>query len=351
MGEAALKKENMTSNGRNGVGSAKPRPLTENSKVEAPPRFKPPPDFNAKKRPGVEPPPGFKEPAPKKLKIVSDEEFDGLSDTKQREMRTVFLSNLSYEVNDDRIRDTMVSSGPIVEVRLIKKPDGKSKGYAFVEFEARDSAVAALARDNEQLDGRPMYVSEVGQNKKEGTAFKFKTELEKNKLFVRGLEPSVTQEEVRELFAQYGQLTGVRLVTYRNGHSKGIAFVEFEKEAEAAVALLKTDGTKLKGVELQVALSNPPKKEENPPAAPKEQVRSLGGTSQDPGPRGKGRSQLAFTPRVLATSSTAKGQAAVKLQPMKFVKPAGTEAKEKEVELAAGEKGTNTNGERHQNQM
>lgn len=38
----------------------------------------------------------------------------------------------------------------------------------------------------------------------------------------------------------------------RNGHSKGIAFVEYEKEAEAAVALLKTDGTKLKGVELQV---------------------------------------------------------------------------------------------------
>ena len=213
--EAALKKESMSSNGRNGVGGFNPRPLAQSAKVEAPPGFKPPPDFNAKKRGGVEPPPGFKEPAPKKLKTVSDEEFDGMSETKQREMRTVFLSNLSYEVNDDRIRDTMVSSGPIAEVRLIKKPDGKSKGYAFVEFEGRDSAVAALARDNEQLDGRPMYVSEVGQNKKEGTAFKFKTELEKNKLFVRGLEPSVSQEEVRELFSQFGQLTGVRLVTYR----------------------------------------------------------------------------------------------------------------------------------------
>merc|ERR1711971_902933 len=142
--------------------------------------------------------------------------------------------------------------------------------------------------------------------KKEGATFKFKTELEKNKLFVRGVEASVSQEEVRELFAQYGRLTGVRLVTYRNGHSKGIAFVEYEKEAEAAVALLKTDGTKLKGVELQVALSNPPKKEENPPAsAPQQQVRSLGGTSQEPGPTGKGRSQLAFTPRVLATRSQA----------------------------------------------
>merc|ERR1712203_1055889 len=97
---------------------------------------------------------------------------------------------------------------------------------------------------------------------------------------------------------------------------------------------------KLKGIELQVALSNPPKKEENPPAgaASKEQIRSLGGTSQDPGPRGKGRSQLAFTPRVLATSSTAKGQAAAKLQPMKFVKP-GAGVKEKEGAMARRRKG------------
>merc|ERR1719225_1432247 len=328
--EAAAKKE---SNGRNGIGNFnKPKPSADNANMDAPPGFKAPPEFNVKKRAGVEPPPGFKEPAPKKQKTVTDEEFNELSETKQRELRTVFLSNLSYEVDDDRIRDTMASSGPIVEVRLIKKPDGKSKGYAFVEFEDRDSAVAALARDNEQLDGRPMYVSEVGQNKKEGSAFKFKTELEKNKLFVRGIEASVTQEEVRELFAPFGQLTAVRLVTYWNGHSKGIAFVEYEKEAEAAVALLKTDGTKLKGVELQVALSNPPKKEESSSSAgvgaggggaPQEQVRSLGGTNQEPGPRGKGRSQLAFTPRVLSTSSTSKGQAAIKLQPMKFVKPGG----------------------------
>ena len=55
------------------------------------------------------------------------------------------------------------------------------------------------------------------------------------------------------------------------------------------------------------------------------------------------RSQLAFTPRVLATSSTAKGQAAAKLQPMKFVKP-GAGVKEKEGEIA-GDKGKASNGE------
>merc|ERR550519_3274200 len=80
---------------------------------------------------------------------------------------------------------------------------------------------------------------------------------------------------------------------------------------------------KVKSSLIQVALSNPPKKAETSPAPPDPTVRSLGGTrEQEFGPRGKGRSQLAFTPRVLATPP--RGQAAAKLAPMKFVKPGGT---------------------------
>jgi RNA recognition motif-containing protein len=34
------------------------------------------------------------------------------------------------------------------------------------------------------------------------------------------LDLSVTKEELTELFSQFGKLADVRLVTYRNGHSK-----------------------------------------------------------------------------------------------------------------------------------
>lgn len=117
--------------------------------VEPPPGFKPPPGFEASKKRTIEPPPGFKEPSgpsAKRAKTMSDEEFEGLSETKQREVRTVFLSNLSYEVTDQDIREAMATSGAVTEVRLVKTPAGKSKGFAFVEFEARAAAEAALAR-------------------------------------------------------------------------------------------------------------------------------------------------------------------------------------------------------------
>ena len=88
-----------------------------------------------------------------------------------------------------------------------------------------------------------MYISKCidkNTDKKE-PAFKFNTGLEKNKLFVKNLDPETTQKELVEIFMKYGKLKEVRLPTYRNGHSKGIAFVDYEDELSAATALIKTD--------------------------------------------------------------------------------------------------------------
>jgi len=47
---------------------------------------------------------------------------------------------------------------------------------------------------------------------------------------VSGLSKSTTKEKLQEVFGAFGNLKDVRLVTYRNGHSKGLAFVEFTDE-------------------------------------------------------------------------------------------------------------------------
>lgn len=277
----------------------------------------PPPGFNENMKRTIAPPPGFKEPLPKKQR---SEEFDNLSEAAQKKLRTVFLSNLDYTVGDDDVKDVMSSSGVIMDVRLIKKPNGQSKGFAFVEFEKHSEALEALKRDNELLGHRPMYISECvdKDSDKKNPIFKFDKGLEKNKLFINNLDPEVTRKDLAELFGQFGKLKEIRVPTYRNGHSKGIAFVDFEEEVGAATALIKTDNMKLKTKEIHVALSNPPKRDEGGPN--QSDVRSLGGTeSTDFGPRGKGRTQVAFTPRSISVSA----KAPTKLEPMKFVKPGG----------------------------
>lgn len=216
--------------------------------------------------------------------------------------RTVFLSNLAYSIDEDTIKEKFSEVGEITEVRLVKDYRGRSKGFCYVVFSSQDEASQALKKDRELLDGRPMFVSPCEDRKKKNSSkpmFKFGTGLEKNKLFVKGLPFSTTQAELEEIFRQFGDLKEVRLVTYRNGHSKGLAYVEFQTEAAATSALVKTDGSKVGDHIISVAISNPPTRKSKSEFKGVTVSDSLGGGTADLGPRGRGRTQVSLLPRAL----------------------------------------------------
>ena len=59
------------------------------------------------------------------------------------------------------------------------------------------------------------------------------------KLYVGNLPFSATEDEVRELFAQYGTVTSVSLITDRDtGNPRGFGFVEMEEGADEAISSL-----------------------------------------------------------------------------------------------------------------
>ena len=85
-----------------------------------------------------------------------------------------------------------------------------------------------------------MYISvnETDPQNRE-KVFKYSTLMERNKLFVKGLPYKATKESIQELFGQFGEIKDVRIVTHRNGHSKGIAYVDFVNDSEASKAIVK----------------------------------------------------------------------------------------------------------------
>ncbi|CAN8015523.1 unnamed protein product [Ixodes persulcatus] len=174
---------------------------------------------------------------------------------------------------------------------------------------------AALAKDRTPVAGRPVFVSRCNER----TQFKFQTGLEKNKLFVRGIPFSMDEKGLEEIFGKYGDLKQIRIVTYRNGHSKGIAYVEFTNETSATVALVQTDGMQLGKHTLQVAISNPPSRgprNQNPQdshGGPRPvPVASLGGGPKETGLRGRSRTQVSLMPRALQRPQPQKPQPQVK---------------------------------------
>ena len=62
-----------------------------------------------------------------------------------------------------------------------------------------------------------------------------------NKLYVGNLSFSCTEEQLKALFAEAGNVTSVRIITDRDsGRSKGFGFVEMSNDTEAAkTALVK----------------------------------------------------------------------------------------------------------------
>lgn len=113
-----------------------------------------------------------------------------------------------------------------------------------------------------------------------------------------------TKEQLEEIFKVHGNLKEVRLVTYRNGHSKGLAYIEYHDEETAMKALLSTDGMKIQDKVISVAISQPPdRKKSQTTEEVTEQVKSLGGTLTSRTTFGVPKTLLSMIPRNIKTSN------------------------------------------------
>ncbi|MGZ4833103.1 MAG: RNA recognition motif domain-containing protein [Terriglobales bacterium] len=78
------------------------------------------------------------------------------------------------------------------------------------------------------------------------------------KLYVGNLAFSATETELREMFAPFGAVESVSLVTDRDtGRSRGFGFVEMANDAEAATAITGLDGKDSGGRPLTVNEARP----------------------------------------------------------------------------------------------
>ncbi|XP_077995883.1 spliceosome associated factor 3, U4/U6 recycling protein-like [Glandiceps talaboti] len=227
-----------------------------------------------------------------------------------KDPRTVFVKNLSYDLKEERIRDLFSKCGQITEVRMVTNFKNKFKGFCYIEFQDEFAVKKALELDRQPVDGRPMYVDPSIDKTKTAApqSFQWSTNMERNKLFVSGLPRSITKEKLSKFFGKHGTIKEVRLVTYRSGTPKGLAYVDYNNEEDASKAVLATDGSQMGEHKISVAISNPPVRKQKRGTTLEEDLLELPkGPMRGPGfgPRGKGRTQLAFMPRALKKPQTA----------------------------------------------
>ncbi|NXW67907.1 SART3 protein, partial [Hirundo rustica] len=243
---------------------------------------------------------------PKEKASTSRKDVPKVFHDSSKDKVTVFVSNLSYTMAEPeaKLRELFGGCGEVVEIRAVFNNKGTFRGYGYVQFQEEEAARQALALDRTAVEGRPMFVSPcVDKNKNpDFKVFRYSTTLEKHKLFISGLPFSCTKEELEEVCKAHGNVKDIRLVTNRAGKPKGLAYVEYESEAQASQAVLKMDGLTVKDHVIKVMISNPPLRKL--PERPEPGRASLALTPRQVyGARGKGRTQLSMVPRALQRQS------------------------------------------------
>ncbi|HEY5658116.1 MAG TPA: RNA-binding protein [Myxococcota bacterium] len=77
--------------------------------------------------------------------------------------KKLYVGNLPFNTSEEQLRDLFEQYGRTQSVNVIvDRETGRSRGFAFVEFETSEAAQAAReALDGKDLEGRPLRVNEA----------------------------------------------------------------------------------------------------------------------------------------------------------------------------------------------
>jgi len=77
-------------------------------------------------------------------------------------------------------------------------------------------------------------------------------------IYVGNLSSDVTNENIREAFASFGQVTSARVIKDKySGQSRGFGFVEMATQSQAQTAIKSLNGKQLMGREISVSEARP----------------------------------------------------------------------------------------------
>ena len=84
-----------------------------------------------------------------------DEESDNNNSGKKRPATEfgIFVGNISYKCTENNLKNFFNDCG-----KLAKKPDGKLKGFAHVDFENKEAVDKAVQKNGKELQGRALKI-------------------------------------------------------------------------------------------------------------------------------------------------------------------------------------------------
>eukprot|EP00118_Oscarella_pearsei_P024540 m.306275 g.306275 ORF g.306275 m.306275 type:complete len:673 (+) comp41105_c0_seq1:189-2207(+) len=165
----------------------------------------------------------------------------------------IFIKNLDKSIDNKALYDTFSAFGNILSCKVVVDNFGASKGYGFVHFEMQEAADKAISKVNGMLlNDKKVYVSHF-MNRRERLEKLGQQAKNFTNVYVKNFPDEIEEEEFREMFAKYGSIMSMKLMTDPTGKAKGFGFVSYDSHEAAATAVEAMNGKELNGKRLYAA--------------------------------------------------------------------------------------------------
>ncbi|KAK3956725.1 hypothetical protein QBC32DRAFT_202243 [Pseudoneurospora amorphoporcata] len=164
----------------------------------------------------------------------------------------IFIKNLDAAIDNKALHDTFAAFGNILSCKVAQDEHGNSKGYGFVHYETDEAASQAIKHVNGMLlNEKKVYVGHHIPKKDRQSKFE---EMKANftNVYVKNINHEVTDDEFRELFEKFGEVTSSSLARDQEGKTRGFGFVNFTTHEAAAKAVDDLNGKDFRGQDLYV---------------------------------------------------------------------------------------------------
>uniref|UniRef100_A0A8C5MEZ1 Heteroous nuclear ribonucleoprotein D like n=1 Tax=Leptobrachium leishanense TaxID=445787 RepID=A0A8C5MEZ1_9ANUR len=141
----------------------------------------------------------------------------------QQDEGKMFIGGLSWDTSKKDLTEYLSRFGEVVDCTIKTDPiTGRSRGFGFVLFKEADSVDKVLETKEHKLDGKLI-------DPKRAKALKGKEP--PKKVFVGGLSPDTTEEQIKEYFGGFGDIENIELpMDTKTNERRGFCFITYTGE-------------------------------------------------------------------------------------------------------------------------
>ncbi|KAG8370796.1 hypothetical protein BUALT_Bualt13G0020700 [Buddleja alternifolia] len=163
----------------------------------------------------------------------------------------LFIGGIGWDTTEERLKDHFTHYGDVTHAMIMRdRVTSQPRGFGFVVF-SDPSVIPSVLQQTHTIDGRTVEAKramsrEQQQTLKSATTspapnFQTSETLKTKKIFVGGLPSTLTEDEFKEYFQDYGYVTDV-VIMYdpSTGRPRGFGFITFTTEDAVDRVLEKT---------------------------------------------------------------------------------------------------------------